>query len=410
MFDAAKQNQIRNLIQADAVALARKYNHLVLEFSTGVGKSLAAIKIIQELIDSSPKSKGYIVCKENTHKKNWMDDIKKHGYSHLLKNLTFILYASAKKMVKSDFIVLDECHALTPKRMANIKPLVIKGTKVLYLSATIKDDKKEFIWNLSKKTAHYYKISLIDAINKGLLPTPRVVVHKIKMDDSSARPNVFVMKKGKGTIKKSCSYYDRWKHYNNYSNLTLSVKCNNKEYYELLTGQMKYYKELAFNGSPKYRVACRNKFLNIGSKRKKFIASTKTKEAKLIIDEFRKNEVRFICFTGSIDQSSELGADSAIHSKNTVDYNQNLVDCFNDKECEELFAVKMLREGVNLTEVHKGIVVQLDSTMGSFYQMLGRCLRHEFPEIHLLIVKDTQDEVYFSSAMQDFDMKYVTNG
>ena len=70
----------------------------------------------------------------------------------------------------------------------------------------------------------------------------------------------------------------------------------------------------------------------------------------------------------------------------------------------------MLREGVNLTEVHKGIVVQLDSTMGSFYQMLGRCLRHEFPEIHLLIVEDTQDEVYFSNAMQDFDMKFVTNG
>ena len=70
----------------------------------------------------------------------------------------------------------------------------------------------------------------------------------------------------------------------------------------------------------------------------------------------------------------------------------------------------MLREGVNLTEVHKGIVVQLDSTIGSFYQMLGRCLRHEFPEIHLIIVEDTQDEVYFSSAMSDFEMKYVTNG
>jgi len=409
MFDTATQNQTRDLIQDKAVELSKDHNHLVLNFSTGVGKSLASIKIIQELIDRNPKAKGYIVCKENTHKKNWIDDIAKHGYNHLLSNLTFILYASARKMSRSNFIVLDECHSLTPKRARLIKPLISEKTKVLYLSATIKEEKKEFIQQLSRHTAHYYTVSLVEAISKGLLPTPRVVVHKIKMD-IKVRRNVFVMKKGKGKNKITCDYYDRWKHYNLYSDLSLSVKCNDKEYYELLTGQMAYYKELAFNGGYKYRTACKNKFLNIGSQRKKFIASTKTNAAKLIIDGFRKNDTRFICFTGSIDQSSELGAESAIHSKNTVEHNQNLVDCFNDKECEELFAVKMLREGVNLTEVHKGIVVQLDSTMGSFYQMLGRCLRHEFPEIHLLIVEDTQDEVYFSNAMQDFDMKFVTNG
>jgi ERCC4-related helicase len=67
----------------------------------------------------------------------------------------------------------------------------------------------------------------------------------------------------------------------------------------------------------------------------------------------------------------------------------------------------MLRESVNLTDIQKGIVVQLDSTIGSFYQMLGRCLRHEFPQMHLLILEDTQDEVYFASAMKDFDLKFI---
>jgi superfamily II DNA or RNA helicase len=68
----------------------------------------------------------------------------------------------------------------------------------------------------------------------------------------------------------------------------------------------------------------------------------------------------------------------------------------------------MLREGINLSNIEKGIIVQLDSTVGSFFQMFGRCLRHEFPEMHLIVVKDTQDEVYFDNAMQDFDNKYVT--
>ena len=69
------------------------------------------------------------------------------------------------------------------------------------------------------------------------------------------------------------------------------------------------------------------------------------------------------------------------------DVNDELIDCFNRLECDELFAVKMLREGVNLTQIEKGIITQLDSKIGSFFQMLGRCLRYEFPEMHLLVIQ-----------------------
>jgi len=40
--------------------------------------------------------------------------------------------------------------------------------------------------------------------------------------------------------------------------------------------------------------------------------------------------------------------------------------------------------------------------------MLGRCLRHEFPEMHLLVVQDTQDEKYFNKSMKNFNKKYIT--
>ena len=68
----------------------------------------------------------------------------------------------------------------------------------------------------------------------------------------------------------------------------------------------------------------------------------------------------------------------------------------------------MLREGVNLTNIERGIITQLDSTIGSFFQMLGRCLRHEFPEMHLLVVQDTQDVKYFDNSMEKFNQKYIT--
>ena len=68
----------------------------------------------------------------------------------------------------------------------------------------------------------------------------------------------------------------------------------------------------------------------------------------------------------------------------------------------------MLREGINLTQIEKGVITQLDSGIGSFFQMLGRCLRHEFPELHLFVIKGTQDEVYFNNSMKGFNQKYVT--
>ena len=85
-----------------------------------------------------------------------------------------------------------------------------------------------------------------------------------------------------------------------------------------------------------------------------------------------------------------------------------MIDCFNSLECSELFAVNMLREGVNLTNIERGIITQLDSGIGSFFQMLGRCLRHEFPEMHLLVVQDTQDVVYFNKSMNNFNEEFIT--
>ena len=93
-----------------------------------------------------------------------------------------------------------------------------------------------------------------------------------------------------------------------------------------------------------------------------------------------------------------------IHSK---EVNQELIDCFNRNECSELFAVKMLRESVNLFNIEKGIITQLDSGIGSFFQMLGRTLRHDFPEMHLFVLQDTQDVKYFRKSMKNFNQKYL---
>lgn len=408
------QNKQRDVIQKNALKLSRKHRFLCLEWSTGAGKTKAALDIAQDLLKSNPNAVGYLVCKESTHKKNWVSDMKKHNKKSVDKNIKTILYASLKSQNKpADFIILDECHALTPKRITHLRQILQKGTRLIFLSATIPVEKKELMNNLCKKI-HYDVLSLNKAFEIGLLPRPNLVVHPIYLQNEiSDKEWEFIAKKAKGKEGK----YIKCTHDEMYDNLKTLPKgygliCtgSESEHYSALTKQMAYYEELSQKQGVPYEVrqGCRFKYLNIASNRKKFIAEVKTLTVKRLVESFRSDKNRFICFTGSIKQVEELGADNAIHSKNTNDYNQNLIDCFNSSECDELFAVKMLREGVNLTNIEKGIITQLDSGIGSFYQMLGRCLRHEFPEMHLIVLQGTQDVKYFERSMKGFNEDYIT--
>jgi superfamily II DNA or RNA helicase len=405
------QNQNRSKIQSNAVKLSNIHQHLVLEWSTGCGKTLAAVKIVESIMMKNPDAKGYLVCKESTHKQNWYDDIKKHRKLKILNNITTLLYASLHKhKKKADFIILDECHALTPARVKKMMPMLSRDTKLIFLSATIPQERKDAIRRLCTKV-HFDSIPLKKAIELKLLPEPVLIVHRIGLKKSiEGKIWDFVYRKPKGKMRRYCTHKELYTTLKKYpKEMGIVVQGSEQEYYDAITKQMAYYKDLSESLTVPYPVrnGCRNKFLNLGSVRKNFIAEVKTERVKELVKEFRKEDVRFICFTGSIKQAKEIGSSSAVHSKNEKGKNQNLIDCFNDGTCKELFAVKMLRESVNLTNIERGIITQLDSSIGSFYQMLGRCLRHEFPEMNIIVLDGTQDVSYFKKSMDSFDKKYI---
>lgn len=378
-----------------------------------MGKTLGSAKIIEDIISKNSSAKGYLVCKENTHKKNWKDDFIKHGKESLLDNTKTILYASLhKETEKADYVILDECHALTPKRIKALKKILQKNVRIIFLSATIPQVKKDLMIGLCKKI-HFYKIDLNRALELGLLPVPKLIVHRIhlmkRIDGKIWEYTVRKPKKGSKVIK-YCKHKDLKKTMKMAKkNHGIVCRGSEKEYYDQATSQMAYYESLSKNYLiPRdVRIGCRNKYLNISTVRKRFIAEVKSNRLKALVDVFRMLDYRFICFTGSVKQANEIGAKSAVHSKNSKEVNQDLIDCFNRKECSELFAVKMLRESVNLTDIEKGVITQLDSGIGSFYQMLGRSLRHEFPEMHLFVVQNTQDVKYFDKSMEGFNKDYL---
>ena len=406
-------NKIKDKIQSKAVLLSKSNQHLVLEWSTGCGKTLASVKIVENILKSNPNAKGYLICKESTHKKNWLLDIAKHNKKEVFKNVNSLLYASLKNCkAKADFIILDECHALTPVRISYLSKIMTRTTKLIFLSATIPEDRKNAIRRLCTDV-YFYSISLKKAIELKLLPEPELVVHKIRLKDKidgKIWDYNYRSPKKKCKITKYVSHKDMWKVIHGFpKEVGIVLQGTEQEYYDAATKQMAYYKELSETITLHHEIrnGCRNKWLNIASVRKKFISEVKTERVKELVKGFRDEKVRFICFTGSIKQSNEIGAASAVHSKNKKEENQRLIDCFNDQSCSELFAVKMLRESVNLTNIERGIITQLDSTIGSFYQMLGRCLRHEFPEMHIIVLDGTQDVSYFKKSMDSFDKKYI---
>jgi len=405
-----KQNEVREKIQDKSFKLSQNNKNVVLEWATGAGKTFAAVKIIDGIIKDYPDAKGYLFCKESNHKKNWVNDIKLHKMEHILKNVNTILYSSVKKLTnKADFIIFDECHALTDRRVASIQRLIGPDTKLIFLSATIPEDKKKLISLLSKRKLVYYSITLMDAINLGLLPEPKVIIHSIDLLNDGNRIYEFKMSKGlkPKSVIKTVVYNERWKMLNSYEHIRLNVLCNQQEYYAYLNEQMNYLNEKKLTATYMERIQLSNKFMNLASSRKKFISSVKTEKAKEIIQSFKG--FRHVCFTGSIEQSLELGGGSSVNSNNHKKVNEDLIDGFNSKMYSMLFAVSMLREGMNLTEIEKGLIVQLDSTVGSYFQMLGRMLRHKFPEVHLIKLRNTQDEKYFERALVDFDEKFIEN-
>ena len=197
------KNAQKDLIQSEAVRLSKIHQFLCLQWATGCGKTLATAKIIEEIQRLNPKATGYIVCKERTHVKNWSDDFTKHGKDHLMVNTKTVLYASLHKHTdKADYIILDECHAITQKRINALKQILQKGVKIIFLSATIPKEKEGLMISLCKKI-HFYTIDLNKAFELGLLPKPKLVVHKIRLkkDIDGQVWEYTIRKPKKGTLK-----------------------------------------------------------------------------------------------------------------------------------------------------------------------------------------------------------------
>ncbi len=364
--------QKKNGIQLEGVKLLYKTNRILLTWATGCGKTLGSLKIIKHWHENTgalPSRRGYIVCKEKAHLNNFKDDIDKHRMGFINDISESFLYASLHKHTDPvDFIVLDEVHALTPKRILHLAKIIQPHTLVVALSATLDYEKATLLRGLLGAYTEYH-ISIPEAIDMGLLPEPKVYLHNIELEPLE------------------------------------------QDEYNALTKQIQYY-AVKHEKEPKdwYKLQLKR----LGLERKKYLSDRKFEISKSILDNYFKNK-RFICFSPNKAMAEDLAyywdkkQQIYVHSGNSDKANEELRNDFNRKDIDHLFVVKMFKEAVNLTDIDSGLIIQLDNVQLSFIQMLGRVFRGQFPEMHVVVFRGTKDAAMLSKVLRGFPNKYIVS-
>lgn len=395
-------------LQIQSVSLIKQSNRVALQWCTGLGKSKAAIDMANYLADKEFKINSepisvLLVVAETAHKSNWKEEIDKWE----LRTGEWVMecYASLKKYRNThwDLIIFDEAHHLGSDLRMDVLT-EIHASNIILLSATLPDQVMQAVTGVFGEFATS-KITLKQAIEWGILPKPKVYLIPLTLD--SAYPNCTIIEewgKKEKRITYKCKFHERWEYLRNknkYPNVTLEISCTQQQKYDYLSDHFEYWRSQFFRTRQEF---VKNKWLQVGSKRKRFLGESKTQAVRLLLHKIQ--DKRFICFCTSIEQAELLGGRNAIHSKK--DDSLSIIDDFNTKKIDNLFAVGMLQEGQNLTDIEAGVIVQLDGQERAFVQKFGRSLRATDPIQFIFYYKDTRDTEYLENILEGIDEGYIT--
>ena len=375
-------NEEKNKIQEKVRVLSKEYPYLAFMFATRTGKTIAGLKVIKE-----HGGKWNIVVAEIQHIQQWKDEFIYFDMEEYLQNVNIFCYQSLHKHFDQDINwIFDEAHHMFTRLRWNIIA-ILRIPRALFLSPYLDDNQ---IDKLKNQFVNFKQLnlSLETAIKKGILPTPKIYLISLSLNNTKTSQS-FKVKTGDNTkreVFKDVSFKDKFKYLGKYKHLHLSITCTEQQKYELISNEIEYKKDL----HAKYRTNwTKLSLLKTGLKRKQFLAQIKTP----IIRDFLKTikDKRYICFTSSIQQCQQLGGNvNIVHSQKKL--NNLVLKKFNDKKINSLFVVNMLTEGTNLTDVDIGIIIQLDGVERRYIQKSGRVYLSKYPEQYIFYYKNTSDE------------------
>lgn len=375
-----------------AAILGMSNRNLLIELPTGHGKTAVALELLRERVPEGGKV--LVVVPKTVLKKNFMDEVKKWWPDcHL--NFTLSTYRSLHKHSgKWDGAVYDEAHHFTPKCREAAKSLD-SATSIL-LSATVPVRMRNML-ELTFSDLGYYKRTVKEAIDNGVLPDPSVNLLPLELDNTVYSETIIKNPKCKNEIVVDWKY--RWQHLGK-KNVKIIIRCTKRQYMIDLDGQIEWFKKQYFRTK---KEALKNKWLGLCSERLKVLSSWK-EDIVLDILKHLKN-YRTLTFCNSIEQTETLGK-HCINSKNK-DY-QTELDAFNQGRIKHITACNMLDEGVNLANCRIGVYAALNSSERLIKQKLGRLLRHEHPVLVIPYFTRTREEELVQTMLLDYNPDLVS--
>ena len=392
----------RDDLERAAKAALKSYNNIAIQAATGVGKSKLALDLCRDMVEPGEQLPSVLlVVAEIAHIQNWKDEIDKWSYNG---PIFICCYASLKKYRNTewDVVIFDEAHHLGSELRLDIFS-TITAAHMLFLSATLKQSLLDTL-ELHCGPIKVIKMGLQDAFNANILPEPKINLIPLTLDNKTV--NHFIVEEWGNKARRvsiKCAYKDRWLYKRNksrYPNVELIISCTQQQKYDYITEQFNYYKKRYMSCRNE---AIKNKWLQWGSRRKTFLGLEKTAIAAQLLQKI--GDKRLICFCTNIAQADMLSQETSVHSQKKDSL--NIIQKFNNGEINSLYAVGMLQEGVNLTGIEAGIIIQLDGEERAFIQKFGRTLRADSPEQYIIYFRATRDEEYLQNALESIDKNYI---
>jgi superfamily II DNA or RNA helicase len=360
----------RDDIQAEAIKILKGLSansRVGLGISMGVGKTKICLEYINYLSSTRviPLKTLVIAPKVSIHA-SWKDEIIKHGYEDSNLDVTYGTYLSLSKRNLSnyDLIILDECHNLLRKHdtaLSNYKGCIVgvTGTPPKVASS----EKGEMV---AKHCPIRFTYMVDDAVSDGILNDYMIYVHMLDLD---TRKNYFKKTKNGG-------YYTS--EYEDYMYWCRAIDSANGQ------RELQMKRILRMKGLMGY--------------------PSKEVYAKELLNYIND---KVILFANTKDQASRLCSYSYFSGNKSSESN---LTKFKSGDIFKLACVLQLNEGVNIPDLKQGIIMHSYGNERKSSQRLGRLLRlnpDETGKIHILCYRNTVDETWVKSALEDYDSSKV---
>lgn len=366
-------NQLKDKIQHQALEVIENdlHHRACIYMATGTGKSRVPLLYIQkyDLTDIC-----LLVPTTKLKNEDWPAEFKKWGCEKYLNHTTRVCLKSCHKIKGKTFrlLIVDEGHNIKENFFEFLRNNTIGA--VIFMTATKPTQGEKFFLIQRLGIKSEFIVTLKQAKELGLVAPYKINIIYTALDSV---------------------------------NKTVKIENKNKSFY--VTEQVAYDSickqyELAVSGMGGSSMVAVNRRMH-------FLYKLESKKVAVkIVSELLPKDSKVLIFMGN-SEAADYVSEHSYHSNLTPTQRSENFTLFNTGKINRLSCCKSLNEGTNINKIDVGLIGQINSKEKDFLQRLGRILRlregHQ-GVMYIVVVKNTQDEVWVKKALTSFEDSEIT--